>query len=162
MVSRKAPVWGLYCFCCSLFSTFWLLLKTFLITATHMASSFVSHLSPSYTSYMRALTLFKTVMQILVPLATFAKQDQEAWCDCCFSFYLACQVEVYCVMLWIGDCYSCLHFIAIGLLGFEMTHRYRYLLQFCSFSCSHVTLWLILQHWVSTDFRIHFKSLVIK
>lgn len=64
-----------------------------------MASSFVSHLSPSHTSYIRALTLLKTVMQILVPLATFANQDQEAWCDCCFSFYLAYQVEVYCVML---------------------------------------------------------------
>lgn len=38
-----------------------------------MASSFVFHLSPSHTSYIRALTLIKTVMQILVPLATFAK-----------------------------------------------------------------------------------------
>lgn len=38
-----------------------------------MAYSFVSHLSSSHTSYIRALTLLKTVMQILFPLATFAK-----------------------------------------------------------------------------------------
>lgn len=73
IVCRKAPVWGLYCFCCSLFNTFWLLLKTFLIIATQMAYSFVSHLSSSHTSYIHALTLLKTVMQILFPLATFAK-----------------------------------------------------------------------------------------